>query len=271
MEVILAFACGRGFLLLLLPFLPDNPSIPPPPTLKKKKGSRKRDSSPLPLGPIPQNSSPLNTCSLPSPVPAISIHGHSDCPNSAVSPSQETSRTLCLSSLAKGESQEGHQTSQLPEASFLYTPHTDRQRMGVPMSSILRGRSAAGSATQNFSLLHCGTQQRLETHMERLWVRHRWGLAFKIIKGICTFKLKKTQASLPAQPASSSSAPANSKADSSCQNRNFLGESSQKFPGEKVKAVIEVLKTRGPLTGRSFKYPVMTLSGDSGGPSQAVP
>ncbi|XP_005404932.1 PREDICTED: spermatogenesis-associated protein 31E1-like, partial [Chinchilla lanigera] len=134
----------------------------------------------------------------------------------------------------------------------------------------LKGQECA-RGTQDFSLLHPGAQQRLETHMKRLWVRHRWRLALKIIEVIRAFKLKKSQASLLPWPASSSSAPANSKADSTCQSRSLLGEVSQKLPGVMVKAVIEVLQTRGPLTGRSFKYPVMTVSGDSGGPSQAAP
>ncbi|XP_063105806.1 spermatogenesis-associated protein 31A3-like [Cavia porcellus] len=39
--MILAFVGGVGVFLVLLPFLPDNPSLPPPAPLRKKKRSRK--------------------------------------------------------------------------------------------------------------------------------------------------------------------------------------------------------------------------------------
>ncbi|KFO33402.1 Protein FAM75A3 [Fukomys damarensis] len=77
------------------------------------------DSSSLPLGIIPQNSSPPNNCSLSSPAPAISILGHSGCPISALSHGQEPPRALCHSSLSDSECQGGHLTCQSPEASVL--------------------------------------------------------------------------------------------------------------------------------------------------------
>ncbi|KAM6168203.1 spermatogenesis-associated protein 31E1-like [Erethizon dorsatum] len=149
-------------------------------------------------------------------------------------------------------------------------PENSNTPMETGIKPSLNGQEY-GRNTQDLSLFHPGTQQMLEAHMKRFWVRHRWGLAFKVIKVLCTFKLKRAHASLLPQPASSSSASDNSKADSTCQNTNFLGEPSQKIPGEMVKAIMSVLKTQVPLTGRSLKCPLNKLSGDNHGPSEAPP
>lgn len=124
---------------------------------------------------------------------------------------------------------------------------------------------------QDFSLLDPDTQQVLEAHIRRYWVRHRWGLTLRVIKALRNFKLKKAHALLLPQPASSSSASSNSMADATSRNIKCLGEPSRKIPGEKVKAIISVLKMQGPLTGPSLKSPTVNLSGDNSGSSEARP
>ncbi|XP_013365625.1 PREDICTED: spermatogenesis-associated protein 31E1-like, partial [Chinchilla lanigera] len=95
------------------------PTASPPPLPDTSLVLPQRDSSPLPLGPIPQKTSPSNTRSLPSPIPEISIPRRSGCPILALSSSQEPPRALCRSTLGEGEAQGGHLTPQLEKASCL--------------------------------------------------------------------------------------------------------------------------------------------------------
>ncbi|XP_005006364.1 spermatogenesis-associated protein 31E1-like [Cavia porcellus] len=126
-----------------------------------------------------------------------------------------------------------------------------------------------GRNTQDLSVLDAGTHQMLGAHLKRLCVRHRWGLAFKVIRVI--LKLKKVHTSLLPQPASSSSASQNSKPDSTHQDMNLQGEPSQSIPGENAKTTMSDLKIQGPFTGHSFKYPKERISADDHGPSEAAP
>nr|XP_023423170.1 spermatogenesis-associated protein 31E1-like [Cavia porcellus] len=128
-----------------------------------------------------------------------------------------------------------------------------------------------GRNTQDLSVLEPGTKKMLETHLKSFCVRHRWGLAFKVIKAICILKRTKAQTSLLPQPAAPSSASHSSKADSTHQDSNLQEESSQSIPGENVKAVISVLKMQGPVTDHSLKSSMKSLSGDDCGSSEAVP
>nr|XP_005006368.2 spermatogenesis-associated protein 31E1-like [Cavia porcellus] len=121
-----------------------------------------------------------------------------------------------------------------------------------------------GRNTQNLSVLDPGTQQRLEAHLKRFCMRHRWGLAFKVIRAISILKRTKAHTSLLPQPAASSSASHGSKAVSTHQDSNLQEQPSQSIPGEKVKAIISVLKMQGPVTSHSFKSSMKSLSGDCG-------
>ncbi|XP_005006367.2 spermatogenesis-associated protein 31E1-like [Cavia porcellus] len=125
-----------------------------------------------------------------------------------------------------------------------------------------------GKNAQDLSILDAGTRQMLEAHLKRLCVRHRWSLAFKVIRVI--LRLKTSHISLLPQPASSSSASQNSKPDSTHQDIKLYGEPSENIPGENMKTAMSVLKMQGPVTGHSFKSCMMSLPGDDHEPSEAV-
>ncbi|XP_021096511.1 spermatogenesis-associated protein 31A6-like, partial [Heterocephalus glaber] len=117
------------------PSYSPSPMASRPPLPDPSLALPQQDSSPLPLGAIPQNLCPPNNCWLSSPEPETSILGDTGCPISALSQCQEPPGALCHSNLSNSECQGGHLTPQSPEASVL--PETAYTQVQVGSSYFL--------------------------------------------------------------------------------------------------------------------------------------
>jgi hypothetical protein len=88
--------------------------------------------------------------------------------------------------------------------------------------------------TQSLSFLDPDTQQTLETHVSRLWVKHKWGLPLKALKPVNLFKLKTPQPMSLPQYGCTSSATYVPGASSKVEVAKFLGKPPQTCSREKV-------------------------------------
>ncbi|KAM5260583.1 spermatogenesis-associated protein 31A6-like [Hipposideros larvatus] len=115
-------------------------------------------------------------------------------------------------------------------------PTTDKS--GTYMKSrnlgILKGCESQVNTTHSVSFLSMDTQELLEAHITRFWVRHRWGLLLKVLKAIKLFKMKKAHCSPTQQFNSPLSASCVSEAHTIVKFAQFLGKAPQAHPGEKM-------------------------------------
>ena len=106
--------------------------------------------------------------------------------------------------------------------------HAETSSLGI-----LKGWEPCVNTCYRVSFLDPDTQEELEAHITRFWVKHRWGLPLKVLKPINLFKLKKPQPS-PMQFVSSPSATYVSESHSTVKFAEFLGKPPQACSGEKV-------------------------------------
>uniref|UniRef100_A0A4W2D9E4 Uncharacterized protein n=1 Tax=Bos indicus x Bos taurus TaxID=30522 RepID=A0A4W2D9E4_BOBOX len=126
--------------------------------------------------------------------------------------------------------------------------HAETSSLGI-----LKGWEPCVNTCYRVSFLDPDTQEELEAHITRFWVKHRWGLPLKVLKPINLFKLKKPQPS-PMQFVSSPSATYVSESHSTVKFAEFLGKPPQARSGEKVKKEESVPTLIRPLLTPSPVY-----------------
>ena len=126
--------------------------------------------------------------------------------------------------------------------------HVETSSLGI-----LKGWEPCVNTCYRVSFLDPDTQEELEAHITRFWVKHRWGLPLKVLKPINLFKLKKPQPS-PMQFVSSPSATYVSESHSTVKFAEFLGKPPQAHSGEKVIKVESVPTLIRPLLTPSPVY-----------------
>nr|XP_040127493.1 spermatogenesis-associated protein 31A6-like [Ictidomys tridecemlineatus] len=140
--------------------------------------------------------------------------------------------------------------------------NTQKETWGGPT---LKGGEAFRSTSQEPSLLDAGIRQELEAHVTSLRVRHRWGLALRVLKHINILAMRNSEASPPPQPALPSSASYDSRANPIAHDAKVLGKPTPKGPGLKEVAQTPVPTQRSPLSGPSFESLSRIPSGDNCG------
>ncbi|KAG3293651.1 hypothetical protein H1C71_036150 [Ictidomys tridecemlineatus] len=140
--------------------------------------------------------------------------------------------------------------------------NTQKETWGGPT---LKGGEAFRSTSQELSLLDAGIRQELEAHVTSLRVRHRWGLALRVLKHINILAMRNSEASPPPQPALPSSASYDSRANPIAHDAKVLGKPTPKGPGLKEVAQTPVPTQRSPLSGPSFESLSRIPSGDNCG------
>ncbi|XP_057576632.1 spermatogenesis-associated protein 31A6-like [Hippopotamus amphibius kiboko] len=131
------------------------------------------------------------------------------------------------------------------------------------------------NTSHRLSFLDPDIREALEAHITRFWVKHRWGLPFKVLKPINLFKLKKAQPSRIWQLAFPPSATGVSRSHSTVKFAEFLGKPPQAHSRDKVIMEESVPTLVRPLLAPSpVCKPIQRdlggiPSGDSHGPSKA--
>ncbi|XP_021121701.1 spermatogenesis-associated protein 31C2-like [Heterocephalus glaber] len=123
---------------------------------------------------------------------------------------------------------------------------------------------------QKLCPLDPSTQKTLETHVTRLWVRHKWALLFKILRAINFFKVKKDlQSSVPQFPCPSL-ATGVSCDDPTTEDATLLEKAPQACLREEV-TVSRSVPTLGRLSVSSVsKETEKALTGTSPGDAQGI-
>ncbi|CAN0461714.1 unnamed protein product [Rangifer tarandus platyrhynchus] len=147
--------------------------------------------------------------------------------------------------------------------------HTETSNLGI-----LKGWEPCVNTCYGVSLLDPDTQEELEAHITRFWVKHRWSLPLKVLKPINLFKLKKPPPS-SMQFVSPPSATCVSESHSTVKFAEFLGKPPQAHSGEKaikeesVPTLIRPLLTPSPVYKENQRGLDSIPCDDYLGPSEA--
>ncbi|XP_055283697.1 spermatogenesis-associated protein 31A3-like [Moschus berezovskii] len=147
--------------------------------------------------------------------------------------------------------------------------HAETSNLGI-----LKGWEPCVNTCYRVSFLDPDTQEELEAHITRFWVKHRWGLPLKILKPINLFKLKKPQPS-PMQFVSPHSATYVSESHSTVKFSEFLGNPPKAHSREKVikeesvHTLIRPLLTTSPVYKENQRVLASIPCDDYHGPSEA--